>query len=210
MNKVVGILLAAGKSSRFGRNKCLALLPDQMAMGIHSAQKLSFQVDEMIVVIPPDNPALEALFSNEGYATTICQTAELGMSESLKTGVSYFATTEDSPADDHCPDTHTTAYLIALADMPLIKPETYQKVVRALKNDNSIVLPQYQDRRGHPVGFNANYRNELLALQGDQGAKVLLQKYEKVITLISVDDLGIHQDFDTRFLFEQFFHEHSR
>lgn len=196
MNKVVGILLAAGKSSRFGSNKCLALLPDQTAMGIRSARNLASQVDEMIVVIPQDNAALDALFSNEGCGVIVCHTADLGMSESLKVGVGYF-------------DSEVTAFIIALADMPLIKSETYRSVVDELMRNEGIVSPQHYGKRGHPVGFNAKYKNELLALQGDQGAKVLLQKYVKDITLLNVDDPGIHQDFDTRSLFEQFFDEHT-
>ncbi len=198
MNKVVGVLLAAGQSHRFGSNKCLALLPNRTPMGVQSAHNLAAHVDEMVVVIPPDNDAVKAVFLAEGFTTIVCRTAGLGMSESLKAGIRYF---------DDRPD--LKAFVIGLADMPLIHPETYHAVVLTLARNTKIVSPQYQGKRGHPVGFSAQYRDELLNLQGDQGAKILFQKYPKDITLLEVDDPGIHQDFDTHSLFEQFFHEHS-
>ena len=194
MAKVVGILLAAGKSSRFGSNKCLAQLPDGTAMGVQSARNLSTAVDELVCVIPPDNPTLHTLFSDDGFTTSVCLLAAQGMSESLKAGVTYFK---------H--DSDVTGFVIGLADMPLIAPITYQSIVNELKNHRKIVLPSYQGKRGHPVGFNVKFRDQLLALQGDQGAKVLFQKYPKDITLLSVDDPGIHQDFDTLSMFERYF-----
>ena len=194
MIKVVGILLAAGKSSRFGSNKCLAQLPNGTAMGVESARNLSQAVDDMICVIPPDNPALEALFSDAGFTTSVCLSAAQVMSESLKAGVNYF---QD--------DTEIAGFVIGLADMPLISLTTYQSIVNELKNHGEIVLPTHQGRRGHPVGFNTKFRDELLGLEGDQGAKVLFQKYPKAITLLSVDDPGIHQDFDTLSMFERYF-----
>lgn len=196
MSKVVGILLAAGNSSRFGSNKCFALLPDQTAMGVQSANKLAAAVDEIICVIPPDNDALDKLFTEQGLKTVVCDTAEQGMSESLKAGVRYF----------HA-DVDVKAFVIALADMPLIQPSTYQSVVSQLKEGDDIVLPSFKGKRGHPVGFNIKYKDELMTLQGDQGAKVLFQKYAKDITLLNVDDPGIHQDFDTLSVFEQYVNE---
>jgi len=196
--KVVGILLAAGKSSRFGSNKCLALLPNRTAMGIQSANKLAAAVDEIICVIPPNNQALDRLFTESELKTVVCETADQGMSQSIKAGVQYF----------HL-DTDVTAYVIALADMPLIEEKTYQSIVAQLREGASILLPIFEGKRGNPVGFNAKFNAELTTLQGDQGAKVLFQKYAKDITLLNVDDLGIHQDFDTRTLFEQHFNEQS-
>jgi len=196
MRKVVGILLAAGKSSRFGSNKCLALLPDQTAMGVQSANKLAAAVDDMICVIPPDNDALDTLFTEQGFKTVVCETAEEGMSESLTAGVQYFHSGEG-----------VKALIIALADMPLIKSQTYQSVVAQLKEGDDIVLPSFEGKRGHPVGFNTKFKDELMSLQGDQGAKVLFQKYAKDITLLNVDDPGVHQDFDTLSMFEQYVNE---
>ena len=198
MSKVVGILLAAGQSSRFGSNKCLAQLPDRIAMGIHSARHLNAVVDELVCVVPPENPELQSLFADEGLTTAVSFLASQGMSESLKAGVNHF---KDDPA--------VTGFVIALADMPLIASSTYHIIVSELRNKADITLPVYQGKRGHPVGFNAKFRDELLALQGDQGAKVLFQKYKKDITLINVDDPGIHQDFDTLSTFEHYFNEHT-
>ena len=196
MREVAGILLAAGKSSRFGSNKCLALLPDQTPMGVQSAKNLSAAVDDMICVIPPDSDALDTLFTEQGLMTVVCETAKQGISESIRAGVHYFHSDEG-----------VKALIIALADMPLIQPQTYQSVVSQLKESDDIVLPSFEGKRGHPAGFNTKFNDELMSLQGDLGAKVLFQKYAKDITLLNVDDPGIHQDFDTLSMFEQYVNE---
>ena len=190
-------MLAAGSSSRFGSNKCRALLPNQVPMGIQSASNLRLHVDEMVVVVPPNNEPLKCLFEAAGFLTQVSRNAPEGMSESLKSGVRYF-------------DQETvTAFVIAFADMPLISAESYQLISAALREDAEIARLAYGGRQGHPVGFNAGFRDELLKLQGDKGAKVLLQKHPNAITLLAVNDPGILQDFDTRSLFEQFFNEQS-
>ncbi|HSW83600.1 MAG TPA: hypothetical protein VLH12_09000, partial [Usitatibacter sp.] len=51
--------------------------------------------------------------------------------------------------------------------------------------------------RGHPVGFSARLREDLLALDGDEGARSVIQSHRDAVTLIPVDDEGITVDIDT-------------
>jgi molybdenum cofactor cytidylyltransferase len=50
--------------------------------------------------------------------------------------------------------------------------------------------------RGHPVGFASHYRDELLALQGDNGARRLLERDISHVTDIKIEDAGIFADID--------------
>lgn len=88
------------------------------------------------------------------------------------------------------------AYLIALADMPWIQPITISQVANALKSGAAIAVPHYQGKNGHPVGFSADFRRELLALTGDSGARKILEKYPAQIQRIACNDPGILRDVD--------------
>jgi molybdenum cofactor cytidylyltransferase len=53
----------------------------------------------------------------------------------------------------------------------------------------------YRGQRGNPVGFSRDYLPQLLALEGDQGARGILK--HAPVTELEVDDSGILQDVDT-------------
>jgi molybdenum cofactor cytidylyltransferase len=92
-----------------------------------------------------------------------------------------------SPAD-------CAGWVIALADMPYVQPESIAAILTALQNGADIAVPVCQGRRGNPVGFSRRYLPQLLALTGDQGARALLNMYP--VTEVPVNDPGIFQDID--------------
>lgn len=93
-------------------------------------------------------------------------------------------------------------WLILPADLPLIQPTTLLHVAEALQTAD-VVQPRFQDavgedeveQNGHPVGFAAVCRQDLLSLRGDKGAASLLIDYT-AIKLI-VNDVGMVMDIDT-------------
>lgn len=89
-------------------------------------------------------------------------------------------------------------WLILPADLPLIKPSTLQAVAAALDR-HAVVLPLYQGRRGHPVGFAASCREALLLLKGPQGAALVARAQAAVssVAQLELDDVGIVTDIDT-------------
>jgi molybdenum cofactor cytidylyltransferase len=60
-------------------------------------------------------------------------------------------------------------------------------------------MPAYQGVRGHPVGFSAACRDQLLALKGNQGAApvVLAQSAMNSVAVLALDDVGVVTDIDT-------------
>ena len=60
-----------------------------------------------------------------------------------------------------------------------------------------MAAPFLNGRRGHPVGFGAAYRKELLNLQGDTGARGLLVRDQARLVQIGTDHPGIFADIDT-------------
>jgi molybdenum cofactor cytidylyltransferase len=87
-------------------------------------------------------------------------------------------------------------WLIALGDMPFIRPQTYLQVAEELIGGALLVAPTYAGQRGHPVGFSGTLGPELCRLSGDRGAQSLLRRYRKELKLFSCRDPGIVYDID--------------
>jgi molybdenum cofactor cytidylyltransferase len=176
------LLLAAGQGRRFGADKLTAQLADGTPVGVAAARNLlAAGCDVLAVVRVPGagvGPALAAL----GVEVVGCADARFGMGHSLACGV------RASVAAD--------GWLVALADMPFVRPETIAAVARAVTAGAEIAVPTVAGRRGHPVGFAARWRPELLALQGTVGARALLAANPDRIVSVPVDDPGALRDID--------------
>jgi molybdenum cofactor cytidylyltransferase len=182
----VGILLAAGKSTRFGCMKQLATLPSGQTLLAASSQHLRESIQRVLIVIS-DDAALMAHAAHVGH-THDCEViinprASEGMASSIQCAV---RTTNNA-----------TGWLIALADMPFIKPPSIATIAAALTNATKIIVPTYQGQRGHPVAFGASYADELCQLTGDTGARDIINRHPLNVVLRPLDDAGILRDVDT-------------
>jgi molybdenum cofactor cytidylyltransferase len=194
IDRIVGVLLAAGIGQRFDpsgqRLKLLAPAPTGPWIGqplaIAALRNLRAAVADVVVVLRPaqdeQQRQLHALLAAEGAPLVICAQAQTGMGASLAAGVAS------------CRD--AAGWLIALADMPAVLPETIAAVRDALLRRYDTAAPRFSGRRGHPVGFGRGCRDALLALTGDAGARSVLLEHPPL--LIDVDDPGCLLDIDTR------------
>ncbi len=180
---ICGILLAAGASKRFGADKLLHPLIGQAPVALASLANLRAAIPQVIVVVRPGAPRLENLLAEAGATVILCANADEGMGASLATAV---RATGD-----------VAGWVVALADMPYIRPETISKVAASLAAGAAIVAPAYRGERGHPVGLSSRFRAQLEALRGDAGARSVLKQHADVIEVIEVDDPGVCRDIDT-------------
>jgi len=183
MRGITGILLAAGSSRRFGSNKLHALLPNGTPLVLAAVRRLHRVLDTVIVVVHPRDETVPALLLAESVQVVVCQNTDAGMGASLAAGVA---------ASDAA-----RGWLIALADMPAIQVSTLHRVAQALDDGAELVAPFYSGRRGHPVGLHSRFRDELLALSDDAGARSILARHVAVLTRLDVDDAGVLFDVDT-------------
>jgi molybdenum cofactor cytidylyltransferase len=181
--EIIGLLLAAGASTRFGSNKLLHPLADGRPIALVSALNLSAALPNTLAVVRPDNPALGDLFAQHGIAHMIATRAAEGMGASLAQGIAAAA--------------QAKGWLIALADMPYLKRETLLAIAGALESGAAIAAPKYRGQRGHPVGFSANFGEALMRLDGDEGARSLLRLHAAEVVEIDCDDAGVLADIDT-------------
>ena len=180
---ICGILLAAGASKRFGSDKLMHPLAGQTPVAVAALASLRAAIPHVIAVVRPGVPALENRLSEAGATVIMCANAVDGMGASLATAV---AASGD-----------VAGWVIALADMPYVRPETIVKVAASLAAGAAIVAPAYRGERGHPVGVSARFRAQLEALSGDEGARAVLKQNAALIKLIEVDDPGVCRDIDT-------------
>ncbi len=178
----LALVLAAGFSSRFGSDKRLARLADGRTL-------LEAVVDAIgaagLACVVAQNSA-RCIEVPDGVATLIipATVAERGMGASLAAAVAQL------PAE--------RGLLVCLADMPFVLPSTYAAIAAALR-PGRIVAPRLRGEhgeRGNPMAFSPEYREVLLQLDGDRGARDLLLARREMIDFVEVDDPGIHQDVD--------------
>ena len=179
------VLLAAGSSVRFGSNKLLHTLPNGKSLLASTLNLYSRVFANISVVVDPQGQDLDRLCSiikAQGAAYTYSPNADFGLSQSLVAGVQA-----SSP---------TIGWLIALADMPYLQVETLRLIAKSLQ-PNNIVIPKSSNGVGNPVGFGKNFAVQLSKIQGDRGAKSVVQSNEQSLLYMLVNDLGIHHDIDT-------------
>lgn len=185
-----GILLAAGRGSRFdtggARNKLLQPLGDANdvrddSVAATAARNLMLATGRVIAVVRPGAHALSAQLRPLVTEVLECPAADEGMAASIVCGLRA--------------SLDASAWVIALADMPRVTPDTMRKLMEAIELGADIALPVHDGRRGNPVAFGRLHLPALLALQGDRGARALLQVHP--VVEVEVNDAGIHLDIDT-------------
>jgi molybdenum cofactor cytidylyltransferase len=178
---ITGILLAAGKGTRFGSQKLLARLSDERYVVEASAANLLAAVGRVIAVTGRDERLMRVL-DDCGCQVVVNERAAEGMGTSIGAGVGA------SLAAD--------GWIIALGDMPFIEPATIEKIKLTLEEGAAIALPTHEGRRGHPVGFARQYGDVLCALEGDAGAKAMIDANIALARMVEVNDVGIFADID--------------
>jgi molybdenum cofactor cytidylyltransferase len=182
-----GVLLAAGYSTRFGSNKLLQPLPAGspdagVPIALAAARHLIAALPDCVAVVRPRAQRLGKILRDAGCNTVVCKNAAEGMGVSLAAGVRAAADAD--------------GWVIALADMPFVRPETIAKIVKAMEQGAQIAAPAIGGKRGHPVGFSRAFFEALSSLRDDAGAREVLKQYPDRIVLCEVDDPGVLQDID--------------
>lgn len=176
-----GILLAAGSSKRFGGNK-LAHLLDGEPIALRAARAFIAALPGAMAVVRPGS-LLKPVLEDIGFRVVACERADEGMGASLAAGVD--ATRESA------------GWVVALADMPFIASATHTRIASAVAAGAELVAASYRGERGHPVGIGARFRDALLALEGDAGARNIVRANPQLLRMIECDDPGVLRDIDT-------------
>jgi len=209
-SQAVGILLAGGRGARFDpsgqTNKLLAPLLHGAEPGVPiawlAARQMRAALKRVIAVVRPDGAQaqeLARLLEDAGCEVLMSAAAQRGMGASLAAGVRAslgLAPNFAAPlAATGVANRSSPGWVIALADMPGLSAATIARVSSALSHDDAIAAAWYRGVRGHPVGFGGAHGAALAQLDGDTGARALLQ--ESQVIRIDTEDAGVLRDIDT-------------
>ena len=173
-NKVGGLLLAAGSSSRLGQPKQLLEFRGKTLLR-HAAEAMASSVCDPVVVVlgaEIERSATEI----EGLGVTTCLNANWrsGMSSSISVGLAGL--TEISPDLD--------AVLISLCDQPLVDAEMLNRFGQKFATTNAdVIAAAYNGITGVPALFSRELFGELSRLDGDKGARDLIRSRPDIKTI---------------------------
>ena len=164
---IVGIVLAAGRSSRLGRPKQLLPLRGEPLIRHTLRQVLASSLDDVILVIGHDADAVRAAVTDLPVACVFNPDAASGQSTSVRAAVATLA-----------PDVEAAVFI--LGDQPGIDPNVIDSLITAWRASRPpVVAPRYEDRIGNPVLFDRRVFPELARLDGDTGARPLVRAYQE-------------------------------
>ena len=182
-------MLAAGSSSRFGKPKLVQDLEGRAVLRWSTEALIRHPVDEVIVVVPTSHGDIRSALAGLNVRFVVNPTPERGMGTSIARGIAA------APAE-------TEAVLVALADEPAPDPRVLPKVIERYRMGGArIVVPRYRGVRGHPVLFDRSVFPELIALDGDRGAREVVDREPERVAFYDLDvqkppDIDTPADFE--------------
>jgi nicotine blue oxidoreductase len=177
--RVAGLLLAAGEGSRLGRPKALVEIGGQRLVDRGIALLRAGGATPVVVVTGAASvdPLGAVVVHNPDWRT--------GMGSSLAAGLSALP---PGPS----------AAVIALADQPLVGPESVRRLITAHRDGATVAVAAYDGKPRNPVLIARPHWPEVIAASvGDVGARVFLRDHRDLVTLIECGDTGSPDDVDT-------------
>jgi xanthine dehydrogenase accessory factor len=158
------IILAAGKSRRFGSNKLTAVISGR-PMYQHTLKRLEGFKSFPGYWVTGSN-TIEQEVKTKGLKTVINNQPDLGISHSIRLGLE--ACLKDYP--------HIQGVLFSVCDQPNLQPSTIQRIFNmASLHQGQIICTSYKGQTGNPVLWDRQFFPQLMSLSGDQGGRQLIK-----------------------------------
>jgi molybdenum cofactor cytidylyltransferase len=177
---IAGILLAAGLSTRFGRQKLLQPYRGELLVRKTARCFLDAGLQPVVAVVSNDPAFGDAL---AGLPVTMVEnpTPEDGISSSIAIGLRAL------------PETSSAA-LIGVADQPYLTVEAVEELLHAY-SPGRIVVPRFGEHRGNPPVFDRRFFPDLMQLRGDRGGQVVVNAHPEAVVEISLaEEIGADVD----------------
>jgi molybdenum cofactor cytidylyltransferase len=186
MPKIGAIVLAAGLSSRMGSNKLLAEVGGKPL--VHHAVEAALASAAAPVVVVTGNAGSEVRRALSPLDPLFVDNPDFskGLSTSLTRGLKAL------PAD-------CDGAVILLGDMPDVSSNLLDRLIAAFdpEEDRAICVATRHGQRGNPVLWGRRFFPEILALEGDVGARHLIAQYGELVCEVEAADDGPLTDIDT-------------
>jgi molybdenum cofactor cytidylyltransferase len=184
---VAAVVLAAGRSTRMGAvNKLIAEIGGKPLVRIAAEQALASRASPVIVVTGHERDKVEAALADLPVRVVHNPDYADGLGTSLKTGIAAV------PAD-------ADGAIICLGDMPQVDARLIDKLLAAFDPEKGalVVVPSIEGRRGNPVVWSRRFFPDLMAVQGDIGARHIIASYVEAVVEVPVAGDAALTDVDT-------------
>jgi molybdenum cofactor cytidylyltransferase len=184
---IAGIVLAAGRSSRLGRPKQLLPVLGEPLLRHTIHRVLASSLDYVVLVVGHEADPIRDAVAGLPLDVVFNPDAGRGQSTSVRAGLAALS-----------PDVDAAVFI--LGDQPAIDPNVIDALITAWRESGApILVPLYDDGMGNPVLFDRSVFAELDALQGDTGARPVVQAYHASGELLLVPVAGTSPaDVDTQ------------
>jgi molybdenum cofactor cytidylyltransferase len=185
---ISAIVLAAGQSKRMGGdNKLIKKYNKKYLINHIIGTLIKSKVNKIIVVLGFQKIKVRKItVKNKKINFVFNKNYKSGMSSSIKAGLKRISE-------------RSIGFLIVQADMPLISKKIINSLCYAIENNNKeIVVPIYKINMGNPIGFKSSMIKILNKTKGDSGAKKMIKRNKKKLSLIKVNSKSIFKDFNTQ------------
>ncbi len=168
-----------------GRSKQLLPFEDRTILETVIDHIIQSAVDETLVVLGANREEIEEIITDLPVKNVYNPRFKEGMLSSVQKG---FASLPEE----------AEAVLVFLGDQPMIPSFVIDQIVRAYRSsDKGIVLPVYDQKRGHPVCIQTKYRQEVADLDPEIGLRELIHNHPEDILEVELDSSSILEDIDT-------------
>jgi len=186
--KIAGVFVAAGSSTRMGAANKLLLNYKKATLIEHTFNQLQKStVDKIVVVTGFEASNIKATLKLENLLFAHNPNHNSGLTSSIQIGINAFEKEFDG-------------FMIALSDMPYLTNKDYNTVLSAFKlnykKNPLIVVPEINKKPGNPVIFSKEFRKEILAHQKLKGCKDIIQKNNKFVKKIILNNSNAFNDID--------------
>jgi len=186
--QVAAIVLAAGRSTRMGGpNKLVAEIAGKPLVRIAAEEALASRAKPVIVVTGHQRERVEAALA--GLPLKLVHNPDFadGLATSVRTGIATVP-----PAADGA--------VICLGDMPQVDAALINRLIDAFDPEQGAlgVVPSINGKRGNPVLWSRRFFPDLMAIEGDVGARRLIGRYGEAVIEVPVTGKAAFTDIDTQ------------
>ncbi|MGH6771270.1 MAG: NTP transferase domain-containing protein, partial [Xanthobacteraceae bacterium] len=184
---IAAVVLAAGRSTRMGGpNKLLAEIGGKPLVRIAAEQAVASRADPVIVVTGHERERVEAVLADLNVRLIHNPDFATGLGSSLKAGIAAIPPEADGA-------------VVCLGDMPQVDAALIDRLIAAFDPEKGALaaMPVIDGKRGNPVLWSRRFFPDLMAIEGDVGARHLIGRYGEAVVEVPLTGKAALTDVDT-------------
>jgi molybdenum cofactor cytidylyltransferase len=185
--RVAAVVLAAGRSTRMGGpNKLLAEIARRPLVRIAAEAAVASRADPVIVVAGHQRDEIAKAVGDLPVRVVDNPDFAQGLGTSLKAGIAAVPEQSD-------------AAIVCLGDMPRVDAALMNRLIEAFDPERGalIAVPTFEGKRGNPVLWSRRFFPDLMAIEGDVGARHIIGRYGEGVVEVPVEGEAAFADVDT-------------